>query len=208
MNKIIAVIAVALALSVGAYAQSYNSQRSGIILGGTSSSSSLKDAKSLSLYHVGLTTEIPVGLGFHIQPSILYQMKGMALEDWKDASGKTIADSFEAKVGYLEVPVQLQWGPDLIAFRPYVLAEPFVGYQLTDNSKSQIAEDLSDELKKIEYGLSVGAGLEIWKLQFSVKYFWNFGGIYQTDIENTASTIKGLKDNNFNGVAFSLGILF
>ncbi len=55
----------------------------------------------------------------------------------------------------------------------------------------------------------IGAGLEIWKLQFSAKYFWNFGGIYQSDIANTANTIKGLKDsNNFNGVAFSLAILF
>ena len=211
MKKIFAAIAMAAALmSVGkASAQSYNNQRSGIIIGGTSSSSDLKDAKTLSLYHVGLTTEIPIGLGFHFQPSIIYQMKGMALNEWQDASGKDIKESFETKVGYLEVPFQLQWGPDLIAFRPYVFGEPFVGYRLTDNSKGDTAKELSNELKKVEYGLGIGAGLEIWKLQFSAKYFWNFGGIYQSDIANTANTIKGLKDsNNFNGVAFSLAILF
>ena len=211
MKKIVTAVALAAALAFGvkATAQSYNYQRSGIIFGGTSSSVDLKDAKTLSLYHVGLTTEIPVGLGFHFQPSIIYQMKGLALNEWQDASGKEIKDSFETKVGYLEVPFQLQWGPDLIAFRPYVFGEPFVGYQLTDNSNNETAKELSNELKKVEYGLGIGAGLEIWKLQFSAKYFWNFGGIYKSDIENTANTIKGLKEsNNFSGVAFSLAILF
>ena len=143
MKKIIAAIAMAAALvSVGkASAQSYNNQRSGIIIGGTSSSSDLKDAKTLSLYHVGLTTEIPIGLGFHFQPSIIYQMKGMALNEWQDASGKDIKDSFETKVGYLEVPFQLQWGPDLIAFRPYVLAEPFVGYRRYGQGAQQRAQE-------------------------------------------------------------------
>ena len=212
MKKTLIVLALAAALSsmTQAYAQSYTRNRVGAIAGFTSSSAKISDvdAKSISLYHIGLTAELPVGLGVTIQPSLLYQMKGMSLDSWKNSTGTDIKDSFETKVGYLELPVQIQWGPDLLAFRPYGFLEPFVGYKLTDSSKGESAKVLSDELKNVEYGLGAGVGIDIWMLQFSAKYFWNFGDIYHTGSTAT-QTIKGLKDgNNFNGIAVSVAIMF
>ena len=143
-------------------------------------------------------------VGFAFQPSLVYQMKGMSLDKWTDSTGKQINEDFQAKVGYVELPLQLQWGPDLWVFRPYGFVEPFAGYQITANKSNY-----SDELRKVEYGLSLGAGLDIWHLQVSAKYFWNFGSIYQSDLKNTGDTITGLKDGgNFNGIAFSLAIFF
>ena len=61
----------------------------------------------------------------------------------------------------------------------------------------------------MEYGLSLGAGLEIWKLQVSAKYFWNFGSVYNSDVAKTGETIGGVLDgNNFNGVAVSVALFF
>lgn len=210
MKKIVTVAAffAAMALAFNAFGQNFNNSRLGVLVGGTSSSSNLKDAKTLSLYHAGVAVELPLGGGFHIQPAVLYQVKGMGLDKMPDASVTQITDSFETKVGYVEVPVQLQWGPDLMAFRPYVFAEPFAGYRLTSRNNGE-AKKLENELKTVEYGLGVGAGIEIWRLQVSAKYFWNFGGIYKSDINKTAQTIKGLGEgNNFNGVAFSVGLFF
>ena len=153
---------------------------------------------------MGLTTEIPIGLGFHFQPSIIYQMKGMALNEWQDASGKDIKDSFETKVGYLEVPFQLQWGPDLVAFRPYAFVEPFIGYQITEKNKDEI-KSVDTELVKVEYGMSLGAGIDISHFQISAKYFWNFGNVYKGDINKTGTAIK---DFNFNGFAISVALFF
>lgn len=207
MRKIfIAALAAALAFGLNLNAQHYNNARFGITGGLTSSSSKIKDVstKSIALYHAGITAEIPLGAGFAFQPSLLYQMKGMSLDKWTDSTGQQINQDFETQVGYLELPLQLQWGPDLWLFRPYGFVEPFAGYKINAGKS-----EYSEELRKVEYGLGLGAGIDIWHLQFSAKYFWNFGGIYNSDIEKTGTTIKGLKEgSNFNGIAFSMAIFF
>lgn len=200
-----AAVVAAMVFCTDASAQRYNSARVGLMGGFTSSSTSIKnmDSKSVSLYHVGLTAEIPLFGGFAIQPGLLYQVS--------ESLG-----SFETKVGYLEVPVQVQWGLDLLAFRPYVLAEPFVGFRLGQSTKGEVADKLKDNLKKVEYGLGVGAGVDVWRLQLSVKYFWNFGKIYDKDgnVGPIGDTVKdAVKDavnngNNFNGVMVSAAFFF
>lgn len=209
MRKIAIAIA-ALALTVSASAQSFADTRLGITGGVTSSSSKIQEVttKSIAMYHVGLAIEAPLGGGFAIQPEVLYQVKGLSLDKWGDSTGGDIGKSFQTKVGFLEVPVQIQWGPDLLAFRPYGFIEPFVGYQITANGKGE-AKTLNEHLQKMEYGLSVGAGIDIMKLQVSAKYFWNFGPVYDSDVKAAGSTIGGILDgNNFNGVAISVALFF
>ena len=170
--------------TIGMNAQRYNRASFGIIGGLTSSKSHVKDvdASSLSLYHVGITAQLPLFSGLAIQPSLLYQVKGTSVDNIDDAQW----NDFQTKVGYLELPVQIQWGPDLGFLRPYAFAEPFVGYRLGSSN--------------------------VWKLQFSVKYFWNFGNIYGSG--NISDTVGDkVRDavnngNNFNGVAFSLALFF
>lgn len=213
-----AAVVAATVFCTDASAQRYNSARVGLMGGFTSSSASIKnmDSKSVSLYHVGVTAEIPILGGFAIQPALLYQVKGMSADKFNSSSFSESLGSFETKVGYLEVPVQVQWGLDLLAFRPYVFAEPFVGFRVGQNTKGEVAGKLKDDLKKVEYGLGLGAGVDVWRLQLSVKYFWNFGKIYDKDgnVGPIGDTIKdAVKDavnngNNFNGVMVSAAFFF
>ena len=216
MKKILMAVAVAATalFCAEAFAQPYNSTRFGVIGGVTSSQNSIKnvDTKSISLYSLGVALETPVGAGFGFQTGVVYQVKGMSMDKAFNSTPAEIGESFETKVGYLEVPFQFQWGPDLLAFRPYGFLEPFVGYRLTESTKGDIAKDLSRELSKVEYGLSIGAGLDIWKFQFSAKYFWNFGRIYESG-EFGDSAVQTWKDainngNNFNGFSASVAIFF
>ena len=201
-----AAMAAALAFSVNVQAQHYNNSRAGIVGGVTSASSKLKDVdtKSISLYHAGLAAEMPLGGGFAIQPELLYQVKGLSLDKWGDATGGEITKSLETKVGYIEVPVQLQWGPDLVAFRPYGFVEPFIGYQITGKKDDEI-KTVDQELCKVEYGVSLGVGIDISHIQISAKYFWNFGNVYKGDVHQAATAIKDL---SFNGFAISAAIFF
>ena len=211
MKKLVlAAVAAALAFSLNVSAQHYNNLRFGITGGLTSANGKVKDVdtKSVSQYHAGVALEIPMGAGFAIQPEVLYQVKGMSLDKWADATGKEISNAFETKVGYIEIPVQIQWGPDLMAFRPYGFVEPFVGYHISDISEGE-AKDLSTYLQTVEYGLGAGAGIDVGHFQISAKYFWNFGDIYKGDINQTGTTIKNLKDgNNFNGFTVSFAVFF
>ena len=194
--------------------------RVGVTAGFTSSSANPRnwDASSLSRFHAGLSAQLPIALGFAIQPALLYQAKGTKFGSPVEEGVEATTD-VNANIGYLEIPVQIQWGPDLVAFRPYVFAEPFVGYGLTAKARSSeggvsIKTNSFREagLARWEYGLGVGAGIDIWKLQAAVKYYWNFGSLYNDSgkLNNIGAQVKdAFKDRrSFNGVSVSLSFFF
>ena len=208
MKKILtlaAVVAASLCLASQARAQF------GIIGGLTTSKTTVKDAaddfKNISLYHAGLTYKIDLGVGFALQPSLIYQVKGAKVEN----IGSAASEDFKLKTGFVELPLSIQWGPDLMAFRPYVFAEPFVGYQITssDQGNQTVADWAKQAKNKVEYGFGLGGGLEIAShLQISVQWFKNMGQMFDTsktaaDVWNQAKDVK-----NFQGIKVSLAILF
>ena len=204
MKKLIVIVA-SLLVAVSAHAQL------GVVAGITSSKSDLKsameDVKNISLYHVGLTYKLDLGL-LAIQPSILYNMKGSKFDM---LSKETTLDNFEYKTGYLEIPVQVQAGLDLGLARVYGFLEPFVGYAVSNSiaySQGQPKQTWDNIKSKMEYGVGLGAGVELIKhVQVSVRYFWNMGLVYGKDINigDVSSTIAGQK---CNGISASVALLF
>ena len=231
MKKIIIVLA-ALALMVPASAQGLklaDGIHYGVVGGFTSSGTNIKEfsPKHIALYHAGITAKFNLGIGFSIQPSLIYQFKGVKLSDMQ--LGDEFVHQFDYKLGYLELPVNIQWGTDLMAFRPYAFVEPFIGYAVNNDLIEKIkTEDLGDYtpdkvkngwkeygLKRFEYGLGLGAGFEFWRIQLSAQWFWNFGNLYDNDTERVdgnriAQNIKHAftEKKNFQGVKVSLAILF
>ena len=218
MKKIFISAVLAIATAVMASAQ-IGSTRFGITAGFTSSSaSSIKDIElnSVNQYNVGVTFEIPLIMGLTIQPSLVYQVKGASLDV---VAGDIKAASVDTKVGYLEVPVQVQYGIDLMLLRPYVFAEPFVGLNVNPKTDFKLAT-ISDSFKgedtytnRLEYGLGVGAGLEVWKLQLSVKYFWNFGNLFDengklNDVAGGVAENVFNENTNFKGLTINLAYFF
>ena len=215
-KQILAVVVLLMTAVMGLHAQS----RIGILAGITSSDSNVKEFKtsSVSLYHAGVAANFPLGLGFAIQPQVGYQVKGVSMDQITSVSSADAINSLETKVGYLEVPVQIQWGPDLVAFRPYVFGEPFIGYGLTmqaESDKDTVKNDFDKfSMNRVEYGLGLGVGLEVWKIQLAAKYFWNFGSLADGDnkvstdaiVDTVSSAFKDKK--NFNGMAVSLAFFF
>ena len=122
------------------------------------------------------------------------------------------SDDFKLKTGFVEVPVGIQWGPDLLAFRPYVFAEPFIGYQISSSDSGNATfNDWTKQAKnKFEYGFGLGGGLEITShIQLSVQWFKNLGAMFGDNVKSAEATWNDVKDvKNFQGVKFSLAILF
>ncbi|MBP5389227.1 MAG: PorT family protein [Bacteroidales bacterium] len=207
MKKLIIAVA-AIFVSVAAFAQG------GIVAGYTASQMSLKDeiknigmnVKSAPNFHVGFAYHQPLVLGFAIQPEILYANKGTTY----GLAGTDVV----GRMSYIEVPVQLQWGIDLIALKPYIFAEPFVGYAVSGkldvkgiiNTAKEF--DINDLDSRLEYGFSVGAGVMLLgHIQASFKYFWNFDqcgfGDYMKNVQTALSDSKG-----FSGLSLSAAIFF
>ena len=207
MKRIItlaAVAAVSLVLAAQAHAQF------GFLAGLTSSkvdmAGAVDDAKNISLYHAGLTYKIGLGAGFAIQPSVLYQVKGANIGNLDTATDS----DFKLKSGFVELPVGIQWGPELAAFRPYVFAEPFIGYQVTSSDKAESFSDWTEQAKnKFEYGFGVGGGIEIAShIQLSVQYFNNMGTLFAEGTAESSSASWSERIGSFKGIKFTLGLLF
>lgn len=218
MKKLFTVIAIIL-ISVPAFSQ--GKSRWGVIGGFTSASSNIKDlgGKNFAGFHAGLTAYHPIGLGFAFQPAIVYQQKGMK---WQPDLVSSLSPNVDGRIGYVQVPLQLQFGIDLVILRPFVFVEPFVGYAVHNSFSADIAgigvTPVKNEwagINRFEYGLGVGGGLDITRhFQLSVKYYWNFNSNFNDSaLKDAAEVIKNIvgaiKDKSqFNGLQVSAAILF
>ena len=197
--SLLAVAAVSLFVSVEANAQF------GFVLGLTSSSVRMAKSDAVSLYHAGFTAKIPLPKGFAIQPSLLYQVKGANVGQLGTASD----EDFQVKTGFVELPLAVQWGPKLAAFRPFVFGEPFIGYRVssTDKGNETIRDWARQAKNKFEYGFGLGAGLDIADhIQLSAQWFNNLGAMFREPAEAGAEPLQKVK--NFEGIKFSLAVLF
>ena len=210
MKKILTT-AVAMFIAVGAFAQL------GISAGLTSASANVETAlnevkgKMINQYHVGITYKIGLGNFIAIQPSILYNVKGTHFDVENIAN-----TSLDFKTGFVEVPVQLQAGLGIGSLvRVYGLAEPFVGYAVANeilNADADMKKTWDNVKNRLEYGLSLGAGVEILKhFQLSVKYFWTFSDLYGAEdatLNNIVSGIGKINAKNVNGISATITVLF
>lgn len=213
MNKRI-VVFLACALMAFAGHDVLAQSRFGVMGGINFSTSNIKDINkgTMTQWHAGVTYKLDLPLGFSLQPSLLYNVKGAKVG---------AADTrFDLSMGYLELPVSVQWGPDLLLFRPFLDVTPYIGYAL--NNKVTGDMDFRNDwknvtLNRLEYGLGLGIGLEIWRFQVIGRYNWNFGSLYDAkamydniqDAPDTSVKIKeAFSGNNFGGITLSVAFMF
>lgn len=202
MKKFLTAVAAAMMLfSVQAYAGG----KFGVTGCLNFNTAKIKDVKmdAQAGWNVGLTYNLDLPLGFSLQPALVYTQKGALIG--------TDAVSVKQSVGSLNLPVSVQWGPDLLVARPFLDVTPYVGYSLVNKVEAEVLGVSAGDKGKnaFEYGLGVGAGLDVWKLQVVVRYNWNFGVLGSlkdfTDIE-----LGDLKSDNekFGGISVHLAFFF
>lgn len=212
MKRYIIVIAAAmLAFSATAAAQ----VNFGVTAGMNFNSAKINDVKmdAKAGWNVGATVQFDLPLGFSLQPSLVYMQKAAGYETPELSSGilEDLKASFVQTVGSLVLPVSVQWGPDLLVARPFLDVTPYVGYSLSNKIKADVAglEEVVKGGNGLDYGLGLGAGINVWKLQAIVRYNWNFGvlGNYEdfTDIK-----LGDLNSENetFGGITVSVAFFF
>ena len=173
--------------------------RWGVVGGLNFNTSKLKEiqVKAKTGWSAGATCLFDLPLGFSLQPSLVYHQKGA-----------DINDEVSQTMGYVELPVSVQWGPDLLIFRPFLDATPYVGYALSYESTDPNVG--WKDLNRFEYGLGIGGGINVWRLQFIARYNWTFGSLYGFEWKDVLPNIKDMSvvNENFGGVTLSLAFLF
>ena len=231
MKKLILAIS-ALLLAVSANAQL------GIVAGVTSTKTNLDEAykdiaetMNVDQYHAGLVYNLNLPLGLSLQPGLIYNMKGQSLASNIDALGAKQDVTINTKTGYLEIPVRVAWGVDLGLLKPFVFAEPYLGYAITTETKTEFKDAAAAEImnsamgtqlesknewdarNRLEYGVGLGAGVRVLKFAaLSVKYFWEFGNLYKEGEKSpnisTEQMVNAFKEQKASGIAASLTIYF
>lgn len=153
-------------------------------------------------YHVGLLYKVKVPMtGLAIQPELQFsQIEGnLSISRVTATDGSHTKGDF--KLSYLQLPVALQWGIDLMLFRPYLQVVPYIGYSFAKDNGNKLLEW---DVNKFRYGVGLGAGIDIWKLQVSGRYCWDLGKVADFEWQGV-KTFKGGKNKGFE---LSLALLF
>lgn len=169
--------------------------------------SEIIEEKAPAGWNAGLTVSFDLPLGFSIQPTLRYHHKDALL-----------TSNVGQKMDFVEFPLALQWGPDLLIFRPFVEAAPYVSYALSNKTYSNVGgldvtyEDKSwKDKQRFGYGLGIGGGIEVWRLQISARYNWDFGTLYDVagwdDIKDHFDELNA-ESSSFGGVTLNLSFFF
>ncbi len=217
MKKLFLTLALALLTFTAAYAQF------GIIGGFTSASTKLPkgtnwsaEVKNAPLWHAGVAYKIGMGPFFTLQPQLVYQTKGSKVNDG-------IRD-LKSQAGFIELELSAQLGLDLLMVRPFIMLEPFIGYDVTPGeilngsisgaSVDEVNKYLRNAKNKFEVGFGVGGGIEVMRhVQVSVQWFMNAGKLFNEDKLAADTIMKAIasnyKDiNNYQGLKVTVGIFF
>jgi len=207
MKRLVAALAFFALALLGA--SEISAQKYGIIGGATFTSMQNIEKSAKTGFNIGATAQLRLPLGFSVQPSLIYNSKAAQV------GGDALAASMN--VGYLELPVSVQWGPDLLLFRPFLEVTPFVGYAVNSTFKTEVLNQAtiiknewnSFNMNRFAYGLGLGGGIEVWRFQVICRYNWNFGPLFDADGSlNIQPVTDAFQDKNFGGVTLSLAFMF
>jgi len=116
----------------------------------------------------------------------------------------------ESKLAYLEIPLMLKFAFTANDIKPYIMAGPTFGYNLSSKVKYTLGdtsgeEDNKDDTKSIEVGLDFGAGVSLSMGNNSIfveaRYALSLTDIYEATHSDTKT--KGIQI--FAGITFPLG---
>ena len=159
------------------------------------------DDKDGSGWHFGAAYQTGSVLGFSLQPELLYSVQGVNIFDNQM--------EIQKKSSYLVLPVNIQWGIDLIVAKPFLMVTPKVAYNLKNWANKETTNSLLtqfiNEKTNLEFGIGVGAGLNVWKLQVTVKYEWNFGKV--SSLEEYLDNAQEV-DKSIGNLQISVGFCF
>lgn len=159
-------------------------------------------------FHAGVFATFPLGRYFAVVPAVAYSQEGTSVD-----LGSGVTGTF--KLDYLEVPVLLKLGAPLAGrgnLRPWVEAGPDVGFKVSckvrAESGSQSAEvDCNDpalgaDIKGVQFSALFGAGLDVGRLTFGLRYQL---GLSKIDDSGAEADVKNRVFALFAGYGFRLG---
>lgn len=144
--------------------------RYGIVFGENVSSINNPEDKSsqnnIQGIKAGFATQIAWPKGFALQPELFYSQKGCLF----------MGSNSQYAVDYLELPVKAMYRLKIAYVIPFAYVAPYGAYAVRIKNTSEIKEftKYKNDIKRWDCGISLGAGIDVWKVQLGFKYSWGF----------------------------------
>ena len=183
------VLVIALTMTTEVFAQTFG------IKGGLNLSNLLAqddddtyidDAKMIPGFHIGATAEFPLTEMFSFETGLLLSTKGFKMSEEETFMEENYKYEEKLNLLYLDIPLSAKASFDLGGAKIYGVFGPYLGIGLSGKSKYEVTfdgetesneEDVkwgSDEdesyLKRLDFGLTMGAGVEINSFQIGLSY--------------------------------------
>ncbi len=151
--------------------------------------------ESASGYHVGLN--INVGAGpISIRPGVYYRDLGDV-----DVEFGNLRGSFDLNMIEVPVDLRLKLGAAPVV-TPYILGGPVFSFPTSGD------DDFDESLEDLNISAALGAGLEVRKLFFELRYGFGVSRFIKDDATLLGRTLNAEDESRLNSVMLRIGINF
>ncbi len=216
VTRVLMVVALAT-FSFNSLAQTFGVQ-AGLNLANASIKSGGQDVtdgkKMLIGFNVGATAEFDISDVFAFQTGLILNQKGVRFEDSQDFGGITTEVKSKLSVLFLDIPLNAKYKMDLGGNKLYFAAGPYIGIGLTGKSKTEVSaggqtqeneesikfgnDAAEHDMKRLDLGLNIGAGMEFGAIGVGIQYGLGFANL----------TPEGDSDNKTNNRLLSIGVSY
>jgi len=191
MKKLLALVFLSCFVATASFAQQFGI-RAGMNVSNVSADLDDMDipTDSRAGIQLGVMGGVPLSGNLHLNGALLFNQKGFSV----DLLGVEARNSFN----YLEVPLNLQYKAELAAVKLFVEGGPYFAYALGGTSKIGDEEEKIEwgssggELKRIDSGVGIGAGIEISKFRVGVNYNLGISDLSNDDEEELKNGVFGI----------------
>ncbi len=141
------------------------------------------DNKTRTGFHVGIAAELPLFAGIYFEPGVMFATRGYKI-DLAEAS---------YNLNYINVPLNLKYKLGIGEFSVFGSAGAYLGVGLNGKAKATILGKESEvdiefgdkkDLKMLDYGLALGAGIEYHNVIVGVYYDLGLANLSNIDFAN------------------------
>jgi hypothetical protein len=161
-------------------------------------------------FHFGTTVEIPISEIFSFESGLMLSTKGFQESTKETFMGDTYEYKTKLNLFYLDIPLSAKATVDIGGAKIYGTFGPYIGMALsgkikneyTENGETETEEENvnwgsdedEDDLKRLDYGLTAGAGIEFNSIQIGITYGLGLANIstYTESEENIKNRVLGI----------------
>lgn len=167
-------------------------------------------------FNIGATAEFPLAEMLSLETGLLLSTRGFTVNKSIISYGGPLKSTLRTNLQYLDIPLYVKGSSDLVGAKSYGIFGPYLAFGLSgttgyedtyNNTTISNEKDIKwgshknrSDLKRLDFGLTIGAGVEI--------NFFQIGLSFDLGLANISPYTDGGAKINNRVLRLSVGVLF